>query len=132
MALRDQNFFNIHLLPADTSWYFAYRVFILIVMLMPVSILLLLKNMYAGATKRWPLYAYLGMAAVAAVLICVLPTQEIVTVSTAAYYASVPYLLYLIFASSAITSGSAGCIPWISWCSPAFSSCWRACCMKRS
>ena len=97
MALRDQNFFNIHLLPADTSWYFAYRVFILIVMLMPVSILLLLKNMYAGATRRWPLQVYLGMAAAAAVLICVLPTQDIVTVSTAAYYASIPYLLYLIF-----------------------------------
>lgn len=97
MALRDQNFFNIHLLPADTSWYFAYRSFILIVMLMPVSILLLLKCMYVKATKHWPLYAYLGMAAVAAVLICVLPTQDIVTVSTAAYYASIPYLLYLIF-----------------------------------
>ena len=97
MALRDQNFFNIHLLPADTSWYFAYRTFILIVMLMPVSILLLLKCMYAKATKHWPLYAYLGMAAVAAVLICVLPTQDIVTVSTVAYYASIPYLLYLIF-----------------------------------
>ena len=97
MALRDQNFFNIHLLPADASWYLVYRVFILIVMLMPVSILLLLKCMYAKATKRWPLYAYLGMAAVAAVLICVLPTQDIVTVSTAAYYASIPYLLYLTF-----------------------------------
>ena len=49
------------------------------------------------ATKHWPLYAYLGMAAVAAVLICVLPTQDIVSVSTAIYYASIPYLLYLIF-----------------------------------
>ncbi|MFQ9798881.1 MAG: 7TM diverse intracellular signaling domain-containing protein [Clostridia bacterium] len=97
MAMRDQNFFNIHLLPADTSWYLVYRVFILIVMLMPVSILLLLKCMYAKATKHWPLYAYLGMAAVAAVLICVLPTQDIVSVSTAIYYASIPYLLYLIF-----------------------------------
>ncbi len=97
MALRDQNFFNIHLLPADASWYLVYRVFILIVVLMPVSILLLLKCMYAKATKHWPLYVYLGMAAVAAVLICVLPTQDIVTVSTAAYYASIPYLLYLIF-----------------------------------
>ena len=48
-------------------------------------------------TKRWPLYAYLGMAAVAVILICLLPTQDIVTVSTAAYYASIPYLLYLIF-----------------------------------
>ena len=97
MALRDQNFFNIHLLPADASWYLVYRIFILIVMLMPVSILLLLKCMYAKATKRWPLYAYLGMAAVAVILICLLPTQDIVTVSTAAYYASIPYLLYLIF-----------------------------------
>ncbi len=97
LALRDQNFFNIHLLPADTSWYFAYRVFILVVMLMPVSILLLLNNMYAAATKRWPLYAYLAMAAAAAVLICVLPTQEVATVSTAVYYASLPYLLYLLF-----------------------------------
>ena len=97
MALRDQNFFNIHLLPADASWYLVYRVLILIVMLMPVSILLLLKCMYTKATRRWPLYAYLGMAAVAAVLICVLPTQDVVTVSTAAYYASVPYLLYLAF-----------------------------------
>ena len=96
MALRDQNFFNIHLLPADASWYWVYRVFILIVMLMPVSILLLLKCMYAKATKHWPLYVYLGMAAVAAVLICALPTQDIVAVSTAVYYASIPYLLYLI------------------------------------
>ena len=97
MALRDQNFFNIHLLPADSSWYLVYRVFILIVMLIPVSILLLLKCMYAKATKHWPLYAYLGMAAVSAALICLLPTKDIVTVSTAVYYVSIPYLLYLIF-----------------------------------
>lgn len=97
MALRDQNFFNIHLLPADTSWYFVYRTFILIVMLMPVSILLLLKCMYDKATKRWPVYAYLGVVAIAAVLIGVLPTQDLVSVSTSVYYASIPYLLYLLF-----------------------------------
>ena len=97
MALRDQNFFNIHLLPADSSWYFVYRVFILIVMLMPVSILLLLKCMYNRATAQWPLYVYLGMSAVAVAFICVLPTQDLVSVSTALYYASIPYLLYLVF-----------------------------------
>ena len=97
MALRDQNFLNIHLLPADTSWYFVYRTLILIVMLMPVSILLLLKCMYDKATRRWPLYVYLGMTAIAAMLICVLPTQDLVSVSTAVYYASIPYLLYLLF-----------------------------------
>ena len=97
MALRDQNFFNIHLLPEDVSWYFAYRTFILIVMMMPAAILLLLRCTYAEATKRWPLYVYLGMVAVAAVLICVLPTQDIAVVSAAVYYASIPYLLYLIY-----------------------------------
>lgn len=97
MALRDQNFFNIHLLPPDTSWYFTYRVFILIVMLMPVSILLLLKCLYLSATKHWPLYVYLCLIAAASVLICVLRTQDVVQVSTAVYYISIPYLLYLIF-----------------------------------
>lgn len=97
MALRDQNFFVIHLLPPDASWYLTYRVFIIIVMLMPVSILLLLKCLYAKATKQWPLYVYLALAAVAAILICVLPTQDVVLVSTSMYYASIPYLLYLIF-----------------------------------
>ena len=97
VALRDQNFFNIHLLPPNTSWYFAYHTFILIVMLIPVSILLLLKYMYDKATKRWPLQIYLGLAAIAAVLICILPTQEITLISTAMYFASIPYLLYLIF-----------------------------------
>ena len=97
MALRDQNFYNIHLLPADTSWYIVYRTLILIVMLMPVSILLLLKYMYHKATKNWPLLIYLSVVAVAAILICTLRTQDIVMVSTAVYYASIPYLLYLIF-----------------------------------
>lgn len=97
MALRDQNFFVIHLLPPEASWYFTYRVFIIIVMLMPVSILLLLKCLYAKATKHWPLYVYLVVAAVAAILISVLPTQDVVLISTSVYYISIPYLLYLIF-----------------------------------
>lgn len=97
MALRDQNFYNIHLLPTDTSWYFAYRTFILIVMLMPVSILLLLKCLYAKVTKHWPLFIYIGVTFIASILICILPTQNIVLVSTAIYYFSIPYLLYLLF-----------------------------------
>ena len=60
MALRDQNFFVVHLLPPQASWYFAYRVLILIVLLMPVSVLLMLKCQYPKATGRWPLLVYLG------------------------------------------------------------------------
>ncbi len=96
-ALRDQNFFVIHLLAPDTSWYLAYRALILIVMLMPVSILLMLKCQYWKASAQGPLWAYLGMAAAAGVLICLLPTRELVTISTLVYYLSIPYLAYLAF-----------------------------------
>lgn len=96
MALRDQNFFVVHLLPPGTSWYFAYRVFILIVLLMPVSVLLLLKCQYPRATGRWPLRVYLGLVAAACLLVCLLPTRELVRVSTGVYLLSLPYLLYLL------------------------------------
>ena len=74
-ALRDQNFFVVHLLAPDASWYLAYRALILIVMLMPVSILLMLKCQYWKASAQGPLWAYLGMAAAAGVLICLLPVS---------------------------------------------------------
>lgn len=96
-ALRDQNFFVVHLLAPDASWYLAYRALILIVMFMPVSILLMLKCQYWTASAQGPLWAYLGMAGVAGVLVCLLPTRELVTVSTLVYYLSVPYLAYLVF-----------------------------------
>lgn len=96
MGLRDQNFYNIHLLAPNFSWYIKYRVFILVVMLLPVSILLLLKSMYSKATKQWPLYAYLSIVFIASILILVIPTQDVVLVSTTVYYISIPYLLYLL------------------------------------
>lgn len=61
MALRDQNFYNIHLLSPDFSWYIMYRIFIFVVMLLPASVLFLLKSIYSKATKQWPLYIYLGI-----------------------------------------------------------------------
>lgn len=97
MALRDQNFYNIHLLPQNMSWYVKYRVFIFIVMLLPASILLLLKCIYSQATRNWPLWLYLGIVGLGTVLIYLLPTQQLVKVSTAVYYCSIPYLLYLIY-----------------------------------
>ena len=81
---------EIHLLGPEASWYAAYRVLILVVMLMPVSVLLLLKRADARATRQWLMYAYLGMVIVAALLICLLPTQVLVTVSTAVISPSSP------------------------------------------
>ena len=97
MALRDQNFYNIHLLPETTSWYLLYRLFLCIVMLMPVAILLLLKTLYPRATANGPLAVYLAAAAVAVVLMVTQPIRQLVTVSTAMYYLSIPYLVYLVF-----------------------------------
>lgn len=91
-ALRDQNFFVVHLLAPDASWYLAYRALILIVMFMPVSILLMLKCQYWTASAQGPLWAYLGMAGVAGVLVCLLPTRELVTVSTLVYYLSLIHI----------------------------------------
>lgn len=96
MALRDQNFYNIHLLSPHVPWPIKYRAFILIVMLLPVSVLLLLKSLYPKATRHWPLAVYLSLAAVASALLFLLPTQDPVQVSTALYYLSIPYLLYLL------------------------------------
>lgn len=96
MALRDQNFYNIHLLPSYVPWPIMYRVFILIVMLLPVSVLLLLKSLYPKATRHWPLGVYLSLAVVASALLFLLPTQDLVQVSTTVYYLSIPYLLYLL------------------------------------
>lgn len=97
VALRDQNFYVIHLLPPDTSWFFAYRTLTLDIMLLPASILLLLKGIYGKATRNGPLYVYLGLAAVGTVLMLLLPTQALVTVAAAFYWASLPYLLYLLY-----------------------------------
>ena len=97
MALRDQNFYNLHFLPPDFSWTIKYRIFILIVMLLPGSVLLVLKSIYPKATKHWPLYVYLGIVLVSSTLIMLMPTHILSLISAATYFASIPYLIYLIF-----------------------------------
>lgn len=97
MAMRDQNFYNIHFLPPDFPWPVKYRIFILIVMLLPVSVLLVLKSIYLKATKQWPLYVYLGVVLISAILILAMPTQVLSLISAATYFVSIPYLIYLIF-----------------------------------
>ena len=54
MALRDQNFLVVHALPPDTSWYFAYRIFMCVTSLLPGMVLLLLGSMYPSVVKKLP------------------------------------------------------------------------------
>ena len=95
MALRDQNFLVLHLLPPDASWYFAYRLFMAVTALLPGAVLLLLESMYPGAVRRAVTLAFAAVLALAAILTALLPTVWLVTVCAAAWSCGVPYLLYL-------------------------------------
>ena len=95
MALRDQNFLVVHALSPDTSWYFAYRVFMGVTSLLPGLVLLLLGSMYRGAVKKLPALVHTAVMVIEAVLIAVLPTIWLVTVCAAAWCCALFYLLYL-------------------------------------
>ena len=94
MALRDQNFLVVHALPPDTSWYFAYRIFMCVTSLLPGMVLLLLGSMYSGVVKKLPTLVHMAAMAIEAALIAVLPTIWLVTVCVASWSCTLPYLAY--------------------------------------
>lgn len=96
IALRDQNFFSVHLMPPGLSWRVEYRVLMLVVTWLPASFLLLLKSMYPWpAGRRVTLVYMLGMA-LAGLLIWLLPTRDLVAAASASYLLSIPYLVCLL------------------------------------
>ena len=97
MALRDQNFLVIHLLPPDTSWYFAYRLFMIVTALLPGMVLLLLGSLYPSTVRTGPTLVYGTAMGLAAVLIATLPTIWLVMVCTIAWVCALPYLAYLVW-----------------------------------
>ena len=96
MGLRNQLFFNIHLLP-DISWYLQYRLASAVVILMPFSILLLLRMLYPFEKKAVTLVYAAGMAGIL-LWLAGADTKSIVLICQAGYYFSLPYLLYLLYA----------------------------------
>lgn len=97
MALRNQHFLVIHLLPSQVSWYVAYRIFMGVTILLPAMVLLLLRSMYPNSTRRSLTLLYLAAMAAAGVLDLVLPTQWLTTVCVAAWCCGIPYLLCLVY-----------------------------------
>ena len=95
MALRDQNFLVIHVMPPYASWYLTYRIFITVTALLPGMVLLLLGSMYPGAMKKLPLLLHGAAMGAAAVLTAVLPTVWLVTVCGAAWCCAGLYLICL-------------------------------------
>ena len=51
LGLRDQNFYVLHLLPANYNWAVAYRFLVLMITLQPCFLLLLLQSLYEKLAK---------------------------------------------------------------------------------
>ena len=96
IALRDQNFLLLHLMPSGTSWYLTYRIFIGVSALLPGLLLMLLNSIYAGAVKRWVMLLYGAAMGGAVALIALLPTVYLVLVCSAVWVLGIPVLLLLI------------------------------------
>ena len=96
LGLRDQNFYVLHLLPANYNWAVAYRFLVLMITLQPCFLLLLLQSLYEKLAKPIVVRCYAVLYAVLAAAHFILPTQDIAPLSRIGYYLSMPFLLYLV------------------------------------
>lgn len=96
MGLRNQNFFVVHLLPAEYDWAIAYRFLTWMIAMQLFALAMLLAEMYRQLVSTRALWLYTGCCAVLSVLYFVLPTQKIVDIAPVIYWLSAPFFLYLI------------------------------------
>ena len=96
LGLRDQNFYVLHLLPANYNWAVAYRFLVLMITLQPCFLLLLLQSLYEKLAKPIVVRCYTALYAVLAAAHFILPTQDIAPLSKIGYYLSIPFFLYLV------------------------------------
>ena len=96
LGLRDQNFYVLHLLPANYNWAVPYRFLVLMITLQPCFLLLLLQSLYEKLAKPIVVRCYAVLYAVLAAAHFILPTQDIAPLSRIGYYLSMPFFLYLV------------------------------------
>lgn len=97
MALRNQFFFDEHLLPADWDYVLAYRLTVLDVSWIPASTLLLLSAFYPNAAGKPALRLLGGVLLVLSVLHFLVPVRQLVLLCHVCYYICVPFLLWLVW-----------------------------------
>lgn len=95
-ACATQNFYVLHLLPANYNWAVAYRFLVLMITLQPCFLLLLLQSLYEKLAKPIVVRCYAVLYAVLAAAHFILPTQDIAPLSRIGYYLSMPFFLYLV------------------------------------
>lgn len=111
LGLRDQNFYVLHLLPANYNWAVAYRFLVLMITLQPCFLLLLLQSLYEKLAKPIVVRCYAALYAVLAAAHFILPTQDIAPLSRIGYYLSMPFFLYLVvqlIGGSGVSGGLSG------------------------
>ena len=92
LGLRDQNFYVLHLLPANYNWAVAYRFLVLMITLQPCFLLLLLQSLYEKLAK--PIVCSGAMRCCMPMLAAarfILPTRDIAPLSRIGYYLSMPF-----------------------------------------
>lgn len=79
-ALRDQRFFVVELLPNDYNWRICYRIYILILCLMPAFLLLLFMSLNRRSARPWMLAAVGAAAVLTGTLLFACRTQAAVLI----------------------------------------------------
>lgn len=97
MALRNQNFYVVHLLPADYNWAVAYRFLVWMSQVQIFALLMLLASIYRQAVGKWAPRCYTALYGVLTLLCFTLPTQEIAELTEVSEWITLPFLAYLVF-----------------------------------
>lgn len=96
MGLRNQNFYVVHLLPAEYNWFVAYRFLVWMILMQVFAQLMLLASIYRPAVGRWAVRVYVALYGVLTLLCFLLPTQEIAQLTEWSQWICGPFLVYLV------------------------------------
>ncbi len=95
-ALRDQWFYIVSLIPYDYNWYIHYRVVVAVIALTPMAILTLIESIFPKITHRYITPIFAAITLIGTAIMFIVPTTEVVAVSTMVQYFAIPYLFYML------------------------------------
>jgi signal transduction histidine kinase len=99
-TFRDQRFYVVELLPNNYNWLIQYRIYILIICLMPAFLLMLFMHLFPKASRWWMQAAVAAAAVIAGAAIFMNGTQQAVAIMDWSILADIVcaacYLVFLI------------------------------------
>ncbi len=97
-SIRDQWFYIVSLIPYDYDWNVHYRVIVAVLVLTPLAILTMIDAAFPKALHKTVSLIYTALTILCIISICVVPTQEVTSVSDFIYILSIPYAILMIIA----------------------------------